>query len=314
MSILLLPRVLQVWHPYDYQLYVEMGNGARQGINPVGPAHYYPLPTVLWIFVPLSLMPDWFRLVWAIVPIVFVLMLHRREGLWFVFFTPLWWNITDAMLDGWLLPPLAWMLGNRPGWAGIGAVLLLTKPQLAAFAVAWSFWRWVATRDWKNLVTFCLGTIGFCLPAFLFDPNWVIRLLAVLPQRANESMVLLPLLTSSVWAWWWLGGGAVVVGVIVIAAAGGFAFLSWRRQGNLTALSLALNQLFVPVLFASNLTTLIPAVHGRRQILSVIAASLGAIILDSALGGFGGGYVLVPLVVMFFLAQNSGAMKTEVPQ
>jgi len=55
-------------------------------------------------------------------------------------------------------------------------------------------------------------------------------------------------------------------------------------------------------------------VHGRRQILSVIAASLGAIILDSALGGFGGGYVLVPLVVMFFLAQNSGAMKTEVPQ
>jgi hypothetical protein len=75
-----LPQALAVWHPYDYGLYIEMGNAVRQGLNPIGPRHYYPLPTALWVFAPLSLMPDWFRIVWALVPSIFILVLFRRQG------------------------------------------------------------------------------------------------------------------------------------------------------------------------------------------------------------------------------------------
>ncbi len=297
---LTLPLVLETWHPYDFGLYLEMGNAARLGINPVGPRHYYPLPTVLWIFVPLSLLPDGFRLVWAIAPFVFILILHRRQAAWFVLFPPLWFNVTDAMLDGWLLLPLAWVAGNRPVLAGIGAVFLLIKPQLAIFVVAYVFLRWVLTRAWKNCIAFLIGTVIFCLPAFIFDPLWLFRLVDVLPQRAGESMAVFPLLTSSVWAWWWLGGFGVIIGVLILVGASGLAVLAFKRGGNPIAVAQALNQLLVPVLFAANLTTLLAVVNGRRQILALTGAALLAFTLDAGLSGFGGGYVLLPLVALYF--------------
>jgi len=33
-GVLMLTRVLAEWHPYDYNLYLEMGRAARQGVNP----------------------------------------------------------------------------------------------------------------------------------------------------------------------------------------------------------------------------------------------------------------------------------------
>ncbi len=311
----MLPQALAVWHPYDYGLYIEMGNAVRQGLDPIGPRHYYPLPTALWVFAPLSLMPDWFRIVWALVPSIFILVLFRRQGVWLFLFTPIWFTVSDAMLDGWLLLPLKWVLDDRPGWAGVGAVILLVKPQLAILIVAFRVLQWLTTHNWKNFLTFVLALTVFCLPAFVFDPMWIPHLVAVLPMRVGESMAVLPLLTSTVWAWWWLGGSAVIVfaGILIIASV--LVWRAWSRERATAAASLqCFNQLLVPVLFASNLVTLLPILRGRTQILAVVIVSLLAYVLDRALNGFGGGYVLVPLAVLYFLNRGQDHLAGETNQ
>ncbi|CAG0977358.1 hypothetical protein ANRL3_01900 [Anaerolineae bacterium] len=310
-SVTLLPRALQVWQPYDLRMYIEMGTIARTGINPIGPLHYYPLPTVLWIFVPLSLMPDWFRFVWAIVPFAFILILHRTNGLAFLLFPPFWFNITDAMIDSWLLLPMKWLAENRPRLAGIGAVILLTKPQIALLPVAFMFLRWLITRDWKNLSAFVIGLIAFCLPAFIFDPLWIVHMLQVIPQRANESMVLLPLLTSSLWAWWWLGGIASIMFVALAVAAIALAVRAFRRRGDTVAILQSCNQLMIPILFAANLTLLVPFLRTRREILIIVMIGLAAFALDAALGGFGGGYAFIALAVLVLQQRGNHADHTR---
>jgi hypothetical protein len=297
---LLLPRALEVWHPYDYSLCLEMGKAARQGINPIGPRHYYPLPTVLWIFIPLSLLPDWFRLVWILVPIIFILRLFRRQGILLLGFVPLWFAMGDAMLDGWLLIPLLWLIEDRPVLAGLGAVAMLLKPQLAVLTVAYMFVRWVVTREWGNLGAFAVALLVFVLPAFIFDPNWIARMLAVLPLRANESISLLPLLTSSVWAWWWIGGLGKFIFVVIVLAAGILLLRALRVAPNRASAFQLLSLILVPVLFASNLITVAPILRGQREIIVVVLVSLGAFALDRAAGGFGGGYTLVPLAALYF--------------
>ncbi|HEY6042479.1 MAG TPA: hypothetical protein VIX58_10125 [Anaerolineae bacterium] len=299
--ILVAPRALEAWHPYDYGQYLEMGAAARQGINPVGPRHYYPLPTILWLFVPLSLMPDWFRLVWVILPFIFILRLFRRSSLWLLFFTPLWFAVGDGMIDPWLIVPVTWVSENRPTRAALGAVLLLMKPQVALLLVAYRLGYWVYTRDKRNLMTFILALAVFCLPAFVFDPLWIPHLLTVLPLRVSETTAWVPLMTSTIWAWWHLGDIGIWIFAALLVA---FAILSWRAWSHesqrAAALFQILNQAFVPVLYASNLVTLLPVMRNRKILPFIVALSLGAMLLDRIMNTFGGGYVLIPLVMVYF--------------
>lgn len=300
--ILYAPLVLEVWKPYDYWQYTEMGRAVLHGQDPYGPGRYSPLPTILWIFAPLSLLPNWFRFAWILIPFLSVLFLFRRDGIWLVLFTPLWLATSDAMIDGWLLIPLAWLLTNRPVLAGLGAVAMLLKPQVAILTVAFSVLRWFIERDWRDLSTFAVSLGIFCIPAFILNPTWPWRMLEVLPMRADETLSILPLLTSSVWAWWSLGGiGRVICVGIGLAAL----VLTWRLLGDSSKRAAAcqlLNLLFVPVLYAANSMTVLPTLHGRHQVIVLVIVSLGAFILDHALGGFGGGYAFIPLAALAFLA------------
>ena len=306
--VVILPRVLAEWHPYDYNLYLEMGRSARQGVNPIGPRHYYPLPTVLWIFAPLSLLPDWFRLVWLIAPIFFILTLFGRRGLLLLAFTPLWYASSDAMVDGWLLLPMLWLLENRAGWAGIGAVALLMKPQIAILTIIFALARWVWTRDWRNLGAFAGALTLFCLPAFIFDPEWMQRMLAVLPQRANESTALLPLLSSSLWSWWSLGLWGQIVLIALVAVSVILFIRAWRADDRRLVAFQCLNLLFVPVLFMANSITLAPALSRRNELFVLVAVSLIAFALDLAAHGFGGVYVFIPLTVLYFAGRGTVSM------
>lgn len=134
----LLPSALQMWRPFDYGRYIEMASALRQ--NPQAYGSYvwdtwYPLPAQLWIFVPLSFMPDWFRLIWVLLPLAFILRRLGVRALLLFLFPPLWFAVADGMVDLWLLFPLVWMLENRPGfdpkqidyldfaaWAGVGVL------------------------------------------------------------------------------------------------------------------------------------------------------------------------------------------------
>lgn len=296
------PR-LGEWHPWDYGNYLRMGRDVRAGDNPYGTDRYYPLPTMLWIFVPLSLMPDWFKIVWIFFAFVFVLMLLRGDGVLAFLYPPFWFIVTDAMFDAWLLFPLAWVFANRPILAGLGAAFLLFKPHVTFLAVAYIVGHWLATRDWNNLKVFALTMGALWLPSFIVNPRWVWQMWEVLSLRANQ-VALLPLLTTSLWSWWWLGGFATIIfGALVLIGAMLFV-RALRHASQRAAAFQTLGLLVNPVILASNLILILPMLRGRRQILSVVMLGWFALILDKVLNGFGGGYVLIPLAALYFLARE----------
>lgn len=302
--VLLLPRVLEVWHPYDYWQYTQMGEAVRQGRDPFGTGRFYPLPTILWIFIPLSLFPDWFRIVWVIAPFGFLLLLFGRQAIPLLGFVPLWFVIGDGMLDGWLLLPLAVLLSNRPMWAGLGGAIVLFKPQLAFFAVGYAVLQWLVARDWKNLGAFVGAMAIFYLPSFIVNPNWIAQMLEVLPGRAAQTTTLLPLMGGSLWSWWWLGGVGIAVFLVLLAAM----LVLWarvlRQPAKRTTAFLLLGLALNPILFGSNQIIATPTLPHRRAILAVVLVSLAAFALDRALGGFGGGYALIPLAALYFLSRE----------
>lgn len=302
---LLAPSVLERWRAFDYGNYVEMGYAVRQGETPYGPEHrYYPLPTVLWIFVPLSLLPDWFRIVWVIAPLVFLVVLFRRQVIPLFGFVPLWFVVGDGMLDGWLLLPLAWLLQNRTIWAGLGAALVLFKPQLAILAVMYALAHWLATRDWKNLSVFALTMLVFYVPSFIVNPNWIAQMLAVLPERAAQTAIVLPTMTGSVWAWKELG----LVGVLIVGMALTWTLIvvwrAWRSPEKRAAICQLFGLMLNPILFGSNFVMAIPTLRGQKQILIVVLLSWLAFGLDKLIGNFGGGYALIPLAALYFLSRE----------
>lgn len=302
-ALLAVPRVLEVWHPWDYGNYVEMGRLLRQGLNPYGTDRYYPLPTILWIFVPLSMLPAWFRIVWILFPFVFILILFRSQGILLFLFPPFWFATTDAMFDGWLLIPLWWLLQNRRYLAGLGAALLLFKPHVVLFTVLYMFFHWTVTRDWENLSVFVLMVSALWLPSFVVDPVWPLKMLAVLQTRVAGISVL-PLLTVSLWSWWAVGGWGVLVFLVALLLAGVFFWKAMqngtRRVASIQIASLLLN----PIMLGANMIMVLPTLSRWSHIVAVVAAALGAYALDRAMGNFGGGYALVALIALYFQVRN----------
>jgi len=303
--VFLLPRVLTVWNAFDYRLYIEMGWAVRQGINPYGPHHYWPMPTILWIFVPLSLLPDWFRIVWVIAPFGFILLLFRRQAIPLFAFVPLWFVVGDGMLDGWLLLPLAWLVQNRPVWAGLGAALVLFKPQLAILAVMYALGYWFATRDWKNLGVFALAMTIFYVPAFIINPNWIAQMLAVVPERAAQTTALLPTMTGSVWAWKELGRWGWLIVIVTLIAMLALGWRAWHATEQRAAICQLFNLILNPILFGSNLVMALPTLRGPKPIVIVTGLSWLAFGLDKLIGNFGGGYALIPLAALYFLSREN---------
>lgn len=295
----LMPVVLTRWYPYDYHLYVGMGEQILQGENPYGLAHYWPLPTILWVFVPLSFMPDAFVLFWIFLPIISLLVIHKKDGLLLLLFTPLWTVIRDAMIDGIMLLPTYWLLQDVSFWAGVAGVGLLAKPQLALFAVGGRFIEWLRFRKWPQVKVFLVALFLFVIPSFLIRPDWPISWLKVLPMRAAETTAILPLATGSVWSWWALGIWGKIVAVFLIVIAIGLFLRAWRA-GNRTVALLMVGLFFTPFLFASNLFIAAAALKGRRQIELVTALSLFAYLVHRTANPFAGFFALIPLLILWF--------------
>jgi hypothetical protein len=305
--ISILPDALVRWQPFDYHLYIEMGQAVRAGVNPYGAHHYWPFATMLWIFAPLSLLPDWFRFVWILAPFISLLILFRKQGVLLFFFVPLWFVVSDAMIDGWLLLPLALLLSNRPGWAGLGGAIVLFKPQLAFLAVAYALAQWLIARDWKNLASLLGALVLFYAPTFFINPNWIGQMLAVLPERAEQTTTLLPLFGGSLWAWWALGGLGNLICIVLFAATIGLAFRALPFPSKRVATFLLLGLALDPILFGSNQIMALPALARRAELVSIVLVSWAAFALDKLIGGFGGGYALIPIVALYWQTRQQAA-------
>lgn len=271
--LIAMPRAFE-WHPFDYGNYVAMGRAVRQGINPYTLPHsFYPLPTILWIFVPPSLLPDWFRFTWILIPFISILLLFQTQGIWLFLFAPVWFALGDGMLDGVLLLPLAWLLSKRAKWTALGAAILLFKPHVAILPLLYCMAQWCVKRDWTNIRIFSSLVALFMLPAFLLNPAWPLEMIQALGARADQNLATVPLLTSSLWSWWWLGGMAQFVFLILSSATGVVVWQAIRQEGNRSSMLQLLNLLWLPVLFASSLILAIPTLRGRNQILIVVLLS-----------------------------------------
>jgi hypothetical protein len=158
---------------HDYDSYVLWGNTQRLSFDQCAPqaANYYPLPSTLWIFAPLSMFPRWFAFVFMFAPFIFLLPLFKKDsGIAWLFF-PLWVQTGNGQIDGWLILPLYWLIQNTRWLAGIGAVLVLFKPQIAIFAVGYMIIHWFTQRNWRNLGAFAIYAGDYLHPLILRLPN-----------------------------------------------------------------------------------------------------------------------------------------------
>ncbi|TAH49584.1 MAG: hypothetical protein EYC68_16865 [Chloroflexota bacterium] len=284
----------------DYDVYVQRGVAARQGIFfPAEKENPYPLPTTLFVFIPLSFLPPWFKIIWTLGPYLILLFLFGRAGiLWWLYY-PMMIQGATGQMDGWLWIPLLWLFENRPGWAGIGAVLLLFKPQLAWLTVLVGLIFWIARRDRVNLFAFTIAFLILWMPSFIIRPLWPLEVIAPILQRANES--ILPTRGATLWGWvWWYGGWLVWFVPLLLALMGFLAYRVVRAKPLQTAQCIDL--LITPVLYPSNMVMLVPILKKPREILILVAASWFAVALDGIFNVFGGAYVILPLTTLWLLS------------
>lgn len=309
--VTLVPEVLARWYAYDYGRYVQMGrallaNSHSYGANALNTV--YPLPTQLWVFVPLALLPDSFRVLWIFAPLVSLVALFRARALALFLFPPLWFLIGDGLIDGILLVPLALLLADRPVWAGLSAVLLLLKPQVAALAVGFAVFRWLYRRDRRNLGAFGAGLLLFVTPGFLLDPLWVVKFWDALPVRSNEASGNFPIIQASLWAWTRVPGIGWLVFAVLVAALLVWLWRAFKLPSQRTGAVQLANLALMPVLYAPSMVLGLAVLQDWVEIAAVVLVSWFAFLIDQWFGPFGGGYSLIPLLMMYLLSCRSARL------
>lgn len=300
-----LHSLLSSWRPYDYDLYISWGTALRNGTV----TYSYPLPSIIWVFMPLSFLPDDFKLLWAAAPFIFVLFLFKRTApvLWLYF--PLLVQTAYGQLDGWTIMPLYWLVQDRPRLGPLGAVLLLIKPTLAPFTIAYVLYHWVRSRRWQSLFWFG-GILGiYLLPAFIIEPNWVVNFALQIPIRATESNMIPR--GASIWAWWWHGGITPYLFPLIMLAVVALALLIVHRSRNHLPLIQLIGLIMNPFLYASNFTSIIPLLSSSSEVFAITLASWIAVGVDIWANGWGGAYTFIPLAGLVLLSRRAELISSE---
>lgn len=283
-----------------YSYFVPWGQAARLG-------HYnyrYPLATLIWVFVPLSALPDWFAIFWFAVPFASIIYIFRRKGLVLWLFWPVLLQANSGQLDGWLLMPLYWVCNERPLLSELSCALLTLKPQLAFLVVPFTLWQWFARRKWKSLLTFATAFAVLYIPAFFLDPVWPLEMVPELVTRSGES--ILPSRGVSLWWWrtdnpWATSALFLFIGLVAVLFVRAFRQIDLQRKA-----VYLLGLLVMPVLYAVSYITVIPTLaNNRRHLLAITLVSWTALFLDIVFHGWGGAYVLIPVAVLWLIAQNT---------
>ena len=284
----------------DYYLFRRFGREilAGQGAYESGRL-YYPLPTAIFVFVPLALLPEQVRWLWVAAPVLLLFLILGRDAVWALPFLPLLVHTKWGQLSGVLAIFYVWLNSENKRLSGVGAGLFCLKPQVAAIPVLWSLWRWCRDRDKERLLAFC-GTLAFlCLPAFLLEPDWPI-------QWLRNARPFQPFVSPSVWGffwglrclprWFWLW---VTLSVLAIAISAGLVMWRHRRELDLDKIS-TWGFLVNPFIFVYDQVLLLPTLKGKRNaIIMVTGLSYACMLVEGlVLGDGAGSFVLVPLTLL----------------
>lgn len=164
--------------PVDYQTFMQIGQRYlnHQPIWEFG--SYYPLPYVM-IFAWFSTLPAPLSIfLWHIIPLIAILVISRGR-LW-----PLLLGIViDHFIGGQsvvfvLIGITIYRNHQKDWWGGVGLALLLMKPNLAIFPLAWAGIQWlqelrVNRRISSQVWAFIGVAILMFLPSFLVMPDWL---------------------------------------------------------------------------------------------------------------------------------------------
>lgn len=287
--------------PTDYQALRQWGLDAQRGeFN-----YLYPLPALLFIFLPLSLLPWWTVYIWVVIPFIFVLFLHREKGIALFLFVPMLAQAAWGTLDGFFILPLYWLFNNQSLAAGISAALLTLKPQLGIFTVPIVLLQSIKLRRWKLLIAFSSIMLLLYLPSFLIDPLWPIKMIPFLQWRTD--VWFLHVRAATLWGWWWRGDWALVLLPIPIVATILFFIRAWRAgHSRLQALHL-LGLLVQPVFFVVSLGTIIATLKtSLRDFAFLVTVSWLALGLDNILA-WGGVYVIISLAALWLLGNKKSS-------
>lgn len=304
------PTFLDRWIN-DYDSYVLWGNSQRLSLDQCSPqtSNYYPMPSTLWVFIPLSLMPRWFVLVFMFLPLIFPLLLFKKDGAITWLYYPMLVQSGFGQIDGWLLVPFYWLIQDIRWLAGIGAVLVLFKPQLAIFTVGYMIIHWLVQRNWHNLSTFAITLAIVYIPSFFVCPTWPLAMLHVVGGRTTESNMATR--GATLWAWAWHGG--VTLWILPIVAVGtaillAYVFVARRKRAEVAQI---LGLLTIPVLYASSFVMLLPIFKTRRHLTILTLISWVGVVIDTIAGGWGGAYVIIPITGLILLALDRDAPKLK---
>ncbi len=294
--------------PGDYAYFLGCGHALQERIYHC----FYPLPAVLLIFLPLSFLPTWFALVWILLPFIFVLCIFGKKGIAVWLSYPFLVQAAFGELEGLLLLPIYWLIQDHTILAGISAAFLTLKPQLAVFLVPFMVYRWFSKRNWRSLVLFLGALLVLYLPAFLIDPFWPSKMIVADQVRVNESIQLTR--GATLWGWWWHGGWTIWVLPLLVAVTAALSLRAFGKEEKQTRAMYLLDLILVPILYAVSFVTAIPTLKkSTLHLLVYTIVSWIAVGFDILTHGWGGVYVLIPLVALLLLAMDPNPIILSIP-
>lgn len=300
--------------PVDYETFMRIGTQFLRGEEVYGENSYYPLPYVM-VFGAFAALPRPVSMaLWLLLPVAAALLITGWRP-WALLYAPLFGHFLGgqtAMFGMLGLWGYRRNQGVQQAAGGVWLALLLLKPQLGVIPLGWAAWQWwksvrIERRVPRQTLAWLAATAVMYLPAFVLQPDWVVRWLSSprpLFERALAGLVPRGLVLLGVQGW--------LFGVLLVLAVVAGLILLWRwSKGKLTLEMLTLFYFVVsPLVHDYDLIQTIPLLETRRaQWLAVLlgiptlVVILFAYEVDAAWMAV---TIIAPGVLIYQLAQKKG--------
>lgn len=263
--------------PVDYETFMDIGNRLLNGSKVYGENSYYPMPFVMlfalfdWLPHPISITA------WLLLPVILALWLAKWNPI-ILLYAPLFAHFLGGQASVFGMIGLWGYRKNvHKAIGGVFLGLMLLKPQLGIFPLAFAITRWWQQfREEKQVPwqvwTWVSAMLFLFLPGFFVMPDWPLRWLRTprpLFERALAGFLprtLLCFFDPHV-AWYWL----ILVGLGIVA----FILIWYRtRQSNKLDFLVMTSFIVSPLVHDYDLIQLIPLLDDRRRRIAAVLLSI----------------------------------------